>query len=147
MREETRVCVVLCKRVGSGYRFCVLERKKGWEGWELVKGHIDSGDDPRDAALREVEEETGIAEGDIERVKPLDYTLEWTYEDENGEQVRSVCDCFLMEVDEHVYVSVDQNPHDEHSTGHFLNFRDAHDILTYDNQRELLRYIRDNRII
>lgn len=140
MQKEQRVCVVLRKSVSGGNRYGVLKRTKNWEGWELVKGHIDDDESPEDAAVREVREETGIDE--IDEVASLDYELTWTYE-RDGEQRRSVCRCFLIDVPADAYIDVDTNPHDEHATGHFLNFRDARDILTYDNQRELLEYVRE----
>ncbi len=136
MREERRVCVVVCKQVGDFYRYAVLKRTKNWEGWELVKGHLED-DDPEDAAYTELAEEAGIEMEDVIRLEPLDYTLDWTYE-RDGEQRKAVCDCFLAEVDSDVFISVNQNPHNEHNKGHFLNFRDARDILTPDNPRELL---------
>lgn len=136
MREERRVCAVLFKRMDGYIRYAVLKRTLNWDGWELVKGHLDDADDdPAEAARREVSEETGI--DDIVDVQPIDHTLEWTYEDED-EEVHAVCDCFLVEADRDAIIRVRENPHDEHETGHFLNYRDAVDILTYDNQRTLL---------
>jgi predicted transcriptional regulator len=38
-------------------------------------------------------------------------------------------------------ISVAENPDEEHADGYFLNYRDARDILTYDDQRELLEHI------
>lgn len=139
MQEEQRVCVVLRKTVGGGKRYGVLKRTKNWEGWELVKGHIDDDEAPADAAAREVNEETGIET--VKDITALDYELTWTYE-RDGEQRRSVCRCFLIDVPSDAYIDVGANPDDEHATGHFLNFRDARDILTYDNQRELLEHVR-----
>lgn len=137
MTTERRVCVVVCKEMDGFYRYAVLKRTKNWDGWELPKGHIEGDDSPEETVYRELQEETGIDRDDVVRVEPLDRTLEWTYE-RDGEERKAVCDCFLVEVADDVFISVDQNPDDEHAKGHFLNFRDARDILTYDNQRDLL---------
>ncbi|MDY3979785.1 MAG: NUDIX domain-containing protein [Tidjanibacter sp.] len=45
----------------------LMIRRKGW--WDLPKGHIEQGETPREAAAREIEEETGLHEVDI--VEPL----------------------------------------------------------------------------
>jgi len=49
----------------SGHRLEVLVLRRGPHGrcpgsWETVHGHIDSGETPSEAALREVQEETGL---------------------------------------------------------------------------------------
>lgn len=45
----------------------LMIRRKGWP--DLPKGHIDEGESPEQAAIREVQEETGLA--DVEIVAPL----------------------------------------------------------------------------
>lgn len=135
MREEERVCVVLYKRVDNDYvHYGVLKRTKNWDGWEIIKGHMEA-DGPAATARQEVAEEAGIT--DIVDIQPIDHTVEWTYEDD-GDEVNAVCDCFLVEVPSDARIDVSSNPHDEHEHGFFLNYRDARDILTYDDQRELL---------
>ncbi|MDY6774025.1 MAG: NUDIX domain-containing protein, partial [Candidatus Nanohaloarchaea archaeon] len=137
MKEEERVCVVLYKLMGDSPRYAVLKRVKNWEGWELVKGHLEDG--LEETARQEVKEETGIEE--IKSIEPLECEAGWTYE-EDGEEVQTRCDCFLVQVGEDASVSVDQNPHEEHEHGYFLNHRDARDILTHDTQRRLLSLAR-----
>lgn len=138
MREEERVCVVLYKRVGDAVRYAVLNRELNWEGWELVKGRMEG--TPEETARIEVSEEAGIDE--LEAVEPVDHELEWTFEDE-GEAVHVSCHCFRAEAPPDARISVDENPDEEHADGYFLNFRDARDILTYDDQRELLNAVHE----
>jgi len=141
METVRRICAVVCKEMDAAYRWAVLKRVKNWEGWELPKGHIED-DTAEETVYREIQEELGIARATVRRVEPLDFSLEWTY-DRDGEEKKAVCDCFLVMVDQDVYITVAQNPDDEHAKGHFLNFRDARDILTYDDQRELLIHARE----
>lgn len=48
----------------------VLCKKKGRDSWECPGGHIDKGEQPEQAARRELWEETGALECDI---KPIGY--------------------------------------------------------------------------
>lgn len=133
MKEEERVCVVLYKIVEGHPRYAVLKRVKNWEGWELVKGRMEG--TPEETSRIEVEEEAGIQE--LESLEELDHELEWKYEDD-GEEIHVSCHCFVAKVPEDARISVEDNPDEEHDDGYFLNYRDAKDILTYDDQRELL---------
>ena len=49
------------------------------DAWQMPQGGTDPGEEPRDAALRELQEETGIAPGHVELLacasRPLDYDL------------------------------------------------------------------------
>ncbi len=61
--------------------------------WTLPKGIIEPGEDPEQAALREIREETGIS-GVIESV--IGSTTYW-YTNVEGERVHKVVDYFLVE--------------------------------------------------
>lgn len=39
--------------------------------WSLPKGHIEDGETPLEAALREIEEETGITDDELRFIRPL----------------------------------------------------------------------------
>lgn len=64
---EARVAtvdVILLRRGAAGLETLVLERAAGTRctgAWEVVHGHIEPGERPEDAAVREVREETGLA--------------------------------------------------------------------------------------
>jgi len=64
---EIRVAVVdvyPVRTTASGLELLVLRRAAGGRcpgSWETVHGHIESGEQPTEAALRELREETGLA--------------------------------------------------------------------------------------
>lgn len=60
--------------------------------WSLPKGHIEGGESLREAAIREVEEETGIRP---ETVGPRIDTVDWIFR-KDDETVHKYCTFFLM---------------------------------------------------
>jgi type II secretory ATPase GspE/PulE/Tfp pilus assembly ATPase PilB-like protein/8-oxo-dGTP pyrophosphatase MutT (NUDIX family) len=58
------VDVFVIRPLAAGWRVLALQRRLGTRcpgAWEPVHGHIDPGEEPEDAALREVREETGLS--------------------------------------------------------------------------------------
>jgi len=136
MRIEKGVVVVAYKEVRRNHRYLVLKRTKNWEGWELPKGHLEE-DDYRETVKLELGEEAGLSEEEIEDIKDMERTLEWTFEDD-GEEIKREYKAFLVEISEDAVVDVSENPHDEHETGFFLDYEDGSSLLTYGNQAEIL---------
>ncbi|MEJ7809063.1 MAG: NUDIX domain-containing protein [Gemmatimonadaceae bacterium] len=57
------VDVYVLRRVGEAWEVLVLQRAEGTRcpgSWETVHGHIEPGERPEEAAVREVSEETGL---------------------------------------------------------------------------------------
>jgi dihydroneopterin triphosphate diphosphatase len=66
--EVGTVDVFVIRPLSSGWRVLALQRDVNTRcpgAWEPVHGHIEPGEEPQDAAVREVREETGLA---IERL-------------------------------------------------------------------------------
>ena len=61
--------------------------------WGLPKGHIEGGETPEQAAVREVEEETGLSRLDVVAQLP---TIDWYFRD-RGKLVHKFCHFFLLE--------------------------------------------------
>ncbi|MFB6189950.1 MAG: NUDIX domain-containing protein [Candidatus Nanohaloarchaea archaeon] len=140
MRTEKGVMLVAYKQRNAP-RYLLLKRKKNWEGWETPKGHLEDGD--YEATVREeMREEAGIGEEEILSIDEMDETVEWSYE-EDGEEVQREYRGFLVKVAEGAHVDVSGNPHDEHEHGYFFSYRDARDMITHENNRELLEQAHD----
>ncbi len=62
--EVGTVDVLVIRARPEGWRVLALQRGRGTrcpESWETVHGHIEPGEEPEEAAVREVREETGLA--------------------------------------------------------------------------------------
>ena len=69
---QTSAGGVVVRRVGDRSEVCLILRTRyGRRAWCLPKGHVEAGEDPPTAALREVQEETGLV---CEILSPLGTT-------------------------------------------------------------------------
>jgi 8-oxo-dGTP diphosphatase len=68
---------VVCRRRDGELEVALIHRPK-YDDWSLPKGKLDPGEDFEEAALREVEEETGL------RCRLGDFLDEARYEDRRG---------------------------------------------------------------
>lgn len=83
--------IVLRKIAGDDGVKVLVTQHSGHHGWDFPKGHIEEGETSEDAALREVEEETGVV-GEI--LEDAGHTEYFYYEE--GEKVAKRVDYFLM---------------------------------------------------
>jgi 8-oxo-dGTP pyrophosphatase MutT (NUDIX family) len=110
----------------------VLLIRDPYNNWGLPKGHIEGGETPEQAALREVEEETGLA--GLSAVAELP-TIDWYFRD-RGKLVHKFCHFFLI-----VSHSGDACPQlDEGITEcTWLPFTQALEQVSYANARDVIR--------
>jgi 8-oxo-dGTP pyrophosphatase MutT (NUDIX family) len=75
-----------------------------WHKWTFPKGHIEKGETPEEAALRETAEEMGISSSRLKVIKPLGRIDWWFYErrknkiSSKGSLVHKFVYYFLMQV-------------------------------------------------
>jgi 8-oxo-dGTP diphosphatase len=106
-------------------RVAVVHRPR-YDDWSLPKGKLDPGEDFEQAALREVEEETGIR---AELGREVGSTR---YEDRKGRQ--KVVRYWVMRP-----LEVGQfEPNDETDELRWIDPGDAAELLSYDRDRELV---------
>ncbi|MEP6760807.1 MAG: NUDIX hydrolase [Sporichthyaceae bacterium] len=73
--EETSAGGLVVDRTGSRPRAAIIGRldRRGRLLWSLPKGHLEAGESAEDAAVREVEEETGIRGRVVAPLGTIDY--------------------------------------------------------------------------
>jgi 8-oxo-dGTP pyrophosphatase MutT (NUDIX family) len=117
---------VVVKRDEEGRtRVAVIHRPK-YMDWSLPKGKLEKGEGWKEAALREVQEETGYrceAEAELPHVSYLDRKS-------RGKLVRY----WLMEPIEGEF-----KPHDEVDELRWVTISEADELLTYSHDKELVR--------
>ena len=117
---------VVWRRAGDTIAIAVAHRPR-YDDWSLPKGKLDAGESWEDAAVREVEEETGIRCRLGEELEPV------SYEDRKGRA--KVVRYWLMEPEDDIAFT----PNDEVDELRWLAPPEAADALTYPRDAELVR--------
>ncbi len=129
-RIETSAGGVVYRRSGGDVVFLLI--RDPYENWGLPKGHVEGEETPEEAALREIEEETGLSGLKAECELP---TIDWYFRD-RGRLIHKFCHFYLVE-------SLEGEPRPQFEEGItdcvWLPPDEAMRTITYENAREVLR--------
>jgi 8-oxo-dGTP pyrophosphatase MutT (NUDIX family) len=121
-------------RVVDGAPVYLLIRDS-YRNWGFPKGHVEEGELPDGAALREVSEETGLS--DL-AVRGLIETIDWHFRF-RGKLIHKICHFFLMETAES---STSPQRTEGITACRWLPFDAAEELISYANARDVLRKAR-----
>lgn len=103
---------------------------KSTKYWELPKGHIDAGESSKEAAIREIDEETDIKAEIIEKIGDSKYTSTF-----RGEKIFKIVTYFLMK-----YVGGDPKPQEgEIEEVKWVDLEEALKLLSFSADKTLLK--------
>jgi 8-oxo-dGTP pyrophosphatase MutT (NUDIX family) len=105
-----------------------------YENWGFPKGHVEAGERPVAAALREVEEETGLR--GLEVRAPID-TIDWYFRF-RGRLIHKVCDFYLMELEPGASADTVPQRAEGITACVWATFGDAAKRISYENARRVL---------
>lgn len=129
-REERSAGGVVYRVVDGKPLFLLI--RDSYRNWGFPKGHLEAGEAPEQAAVREVAEETGL--GAIALRGEID-TIDWYFRF-RGRLVHKVCHFYLMETEES-----DTSP--QRAEGitacRWIEFSEAETLVSYANARDVLR--------
>jgi 8-oxo-dGTP pyrophosphatase MutT (NUDIX family) len=132
-REETSAGGIVF-RLDNGRPIFLLIRDS-YKNWGFPKGHLEVGEEPKTAALREVGEETGLA--DLVIRGPVD-TIDWVFRF-RGDQIHKICHFFLMETGQ---TRTSPQRAEGITACRWSRFDEAERLLSYRNARDVLRRAR-----
>jgi 8-oxo-dGTP pyrophosphatase MutT (NUDIX family) len=122
-------------RMQSGRPLYLLIRDS-YKNWGFPKGHIEKGEQPSAAALREVAEETGLDQ--VEVRSDID-VIDWYFRF-RGRLIHKVCHFFLMETSA---TRTCPQRAEGISACTWVPFEEAETRISYGNAREILRRAHD----
>ena len=113
---------------------------RGGDGyWGFPKGHLEEGEKPIQAAIREVQEETGFIVVIGESLKPISET-KYTYSWKNVKINKTVW-YFKMTI----VKAFSLEPDNEVEEVALENFESAYNVLSFENDKKLLRYVSEKK--
>ena len=124
--------VVRMGDAGGVLRPLFLIIRDSYDNWGFPKGHVEDGERPEVAAIREVSEETGL--GDLNLGASID-TIDWYFRF-RGRLIHKVCHFYLMFTE-----VADTSP--QRSEGitacRWESYEDAAQLVSYANARDVLK--------
>lgn len=111
--------------------------RDSYGNWGFPKGHLEHGERPEEAAVREVREETGL---DGLRVHAPIHTIDWYFRF-RGHLIHKVCHFYLMEAEE---TRTSPQASEGITACRWERFDEAVALVSYDNAREVLRRARQH---
>lgn len=126
--DEISAGIVIFHEVKGEKFYLVLKYPEGH--FDFPKGHLEKGETELAAAMRELEEETGIS--DVEILKPFREEIYYTY-DLNGKPSNKMVIFFLGKTPgKEVILS------HEHNDFYWLPYKEAYEKITFENSRKVL---------
>ena len=129
-RDETSAGGIVY-RADAGQAVFLLIRDS-YQNWGFPKGHLEPGEQPAAAALREVTEETGLS--DLSIRSEID-TIDWFFRF-RGQLIHKVCHFFLMETAE---TTTCPQRAEGITACRWMRFEEAESLISYANARDVLR--------
>ena len=122
--------IVFRQPVGAEPRFLLI--RDSYRNWGFPKGHLEDGETPAQAAVRETAEETGL--DDLRLHGPI-RVIDWHFRF-RGRRIHKYCHFFLLE-------SPEGEPSPQRDEGitdcRWLTLDESLELLSYDNARGVLR--------
>jgi len=123
MNDYTHAGAIVYRMVNAEPKYLLVSASNDPSLTVFPKGHIEAGEDPVSAAIREVQEEAGIIVKKKQFVDVLSFDL-------NGSSIRSAM--YLME-----FIGFGDRP--EGRIRYWLGYQEAMDALSFDDAKNLLR--------
>ena len=130
-RREVSAGGVVFRSAADGPLFLLI--RDSYDNWGFPKGHLEDGEAPDAAALREVAEETGLSRVVVRaRLRTIDWHFRF-----RGRLIHKICHFFLMETG-------DAETCPQRAEGitacRWLPYADAVRVISYANAREVLEH-------
>jgi len=132
-QEESFGIIPLRKTKNNTWEILLVKHKAGH--WGFTKGHANQGEDSREAAIRELTEETGLT---IERILPTVPLREnYQYQKEN-EKIDKTVIYFISMVEGDIKLQ-----EEEIADSKWVSIPEVHEHVTFPAAKKLCTYLQD----
>ncbi|MCE5312836.1 MAG: NUDIX hydrolase [Nitrospiraceae bacterium] len=121
---------IVFKRSDSGFEVALIATKNK-SVWTIPKGIIDKDETPEQAAVREIEEETGLKSRIVEKLGQKSY---WFFLKDENVKCRKTVTYFLLE---HIGGSINSHCW-EIDDAHWYSPAEAANIVSYKSDRDII---------
>ena len=128
MQKEVSAGIILYNNDNDQIQFLVLKYPGGH--WDFVKGKMENSEEPKQTAIRQTKEETGII--DVEFIDGFNEEISYTFYVKNKEINKKVI--FYLGKTKSTEIIISH----EHLDFAWLNFKDAIERITYENAERVL---------
>jgi dATP pyrophosphohydrolase len=136
-RTKTQVEVILFRKVKGKLEFLLMKRIASKGGfWQPVTGGLEEGETIKEAALREIKEETGV-----KKVKRLIESVHY-FKFDNHPKLEDEY-VFGAEISQKEKIVFDKNIYTEHDDQRWCAYEDAMKLLKWSGNKEGLRKLND----
>jgi len=130
-KEKEVSAGIITFRCSSGkVEYLLLKHANGGH-WSFPKGHLEEGEGTKEAALRELREETGLAVKSFSR--GFEERTHYSFE-RDGLSVAKTVVYYLARAESGSSIELSA----EHLDYRWLDYRSAREVVTYENDRQLL---------
>lgn len=131
MHEETSAGAVVFRtnKATRMREFLLIQSLGGY--WGLPKGKLEEGETPRQAALREIHEETGLS---VELFPDFEQATSYLFKNRAGQLVSKKVTYYIAEVMD-AAVKIDH----EHVAWEWVPFAEAERRFSFENMRQILQ--------
>jgi len=139
MEVEKSVAIIVFRKE-EDFRFLLLWKKASSvykEAWEFPKGNVDKGETEMQTAVRELKEETGLNEKDVQFYDFHD-KVSFFYRKEDQELIRKEVSFVMART-----LKSDIQISSEHDAYRWAPYLEAFDLLSQKNNKEILRKAHD----
>ena len=136
MAQEFSAGGVVYRLKDGGLEFAAI-RPRGRSVWALPKGHVDEGESPEQAAVREVSEETGLVARVIAPLGEIRYAYQ-----AHGRRVHKRVQFFLLEWQKGAIGRLKPEMRREVDSARWLPLAQAEASLAYEGEQEMARRAR-----
>ncbi len=133
VREVASAGIVVFVKENNAIKYLLLHYPHGH--WDFVKGKLEEGEIEQEAAIRELQEETGLHAHIMPDFRD---SFSYYYTEVDGLEAHKKVYFFVGEA-----YSTDVTLSEEHIDYAWLSYKHAHERLTFDNAKELLKKAHD----